>query len=285
MIKKLLELILGSEELVKEINLDELEAVLKSVRTKKIEYLTFKKLIDVKETKNADGSIRIVAIASTDSVDRGMDVVIPTGIKTTNIKNGMIPMLLQHDHDKIIGAWDKWYVKDNTFVVEGTFLAPQTDWQKDAMEKVVAKALNGISIGFIIDKVSFNKDIRVLDEIELLEVSIVSIPMNQDCFITSVEKSIEDSSQKSATSVEVPPTTEPVVSPESNDTPNPEPSVDTPVAPVKDEEVVKLTEENEKLKRRISELETEVADYEAVMEETATEMEELLKSKRSFYEK
>ena len=87
MIKKLLELILGSEELVKEINLDEIEAVLKSVRTKKIEYLTFKKLIDVKETKNADGSIRIVAIASTDSVDRGMDIVIPTGIKTTNIKN------------------------------------------------------------------------------------------------------------------------------------------------------------------------------------------------------
>ena len=288
MIKKLLELILGSEELMKEISLDDLETVLKSIRGKKIEYINFKK-VDVQETKNADGSLRIVAIASTDSVDRGNDIVIPTGIKTTNIKNNIIPMLLQHNHDQIIGGWDKWYIKDNKFIVEGTFLAPQTDWQKDAFEKVKSKVLNGISIGFIIEKVSFNQDVRILDEIELLEVSIVTIPMNQDAFITSVEeqKNVSNSSVKTTATEEGQTTNDPAVSPEPNSTQTPAVSEEPPVAqPKVEDELAKVKEENEKLKAKITELETEITDYEAVMADTATEMEELLKSKKeSIYEK
>lgn len=284
MLKKLLNLILNNEEIIKEVDLDDIEQFLKSVHSKKIEYLTFK-TVNVQETKNSDGSLRVIAIASTDSIDRGMDIVIPTGIKTTNIKNGMIPMLLQHDHDLIIGGWDKWYVKDNKFVVEGTFLNPQTDWQKDAFEKVKSKVLNGISIGFIIDKVGFEGEVRILQEIELLEVSIVTIPMNQDCYIVEVSEvktaDISQTETKSAESEEVQSTSEPVVSPDPDDS-NPTPSEEQPVV---NEEVVKLQNEITQLKEKISALESEIADYEAVIEDTAVEVEELLKAKRGLYEK
>lgn len=284
MLKKLLNLILNNEEIIKEVNLEDIEQFLKSVQSKKIEYLTFK-TVNVQETKNSDGSLRVVAIASTDSVDRGMDIVIPTGIKTTNIKNGMIPMLLQHDHDLIIGGWDKWYVKDNQFIVEGTFLSPQTEWQKDAFEKVKSKVLNGISIGFIIDKVGFEAEVRILQEIELLEVSIVTIPMNQDCYIVEVsEVKNTNNSQtetKSNESEEVQTTTEPAVSPD----PASNKPADVVEQPVVNEEVVKLQNEITQLKDKISALELEITDYESVIAETAVEVEELLKAKRGLYEK
>lgn len=284
-LKKLMNLMVESKEVQAAISVDEIEAFLNSIKGKKIEHLTISgKQIELIETKNVDGSLRLIAIASTDSVDRGDDVVVPGGIKTTNIKNNMIPMLLQHEHDYVLGAWDKWYVQDNKFIVEGTFLPPVTEWQKDAYDKVKARVLNGISIGFIIDKVSFDKDIRILEEIELLEISVCTVPMNQDCFITEVSevKSIKksDSSETVITEV-VPPTTE-----LSNS--SPEPVVENPVTneePAVDNELAKLKEENEALKLKVSELETEITDYESVMEELTAETEQLLKSKGVLSEK
>lgn len=273
-LKKLLKLIMEDADVLKSLSeedVKEIKEYIEKVKTKKLEFITFKNNVQILETKNEDGSLRLTAIASTDSVDRGDDIVIPTGIKTTNIKNNLIPMFLNHDLDKMIGGWDKWYVKDNKFIVEGTFLAPVLDWQKDAMEKVKSKVLNGISIGFMIEKVSFDKDIRILEEIELYEVSVVSVPMNQDCYITEV-KNLNQSSQNSAD-----------VKGENQvkDASVVNPDLDTLTKSVEQltEEIAKLKKENEDLKQEVSSLKTEITDYEAVMDELNKETEELLKSK------
>lgn len=275
MLKKLLEFLLSDKKSVEETDLKDIEALIKHLQEakgRKLEFLNFKK-VDFKEVKNEDGTLRITAIASTEDLDHGNDIVKVGGIKVLSEK---LIMLLQHDSDKIIGAWDNWYIKDNKFYVEGTFIQPISDWQKEAFELVKQGILNSVSIGYYVDKVSFDGDIRILEEIELVEVSVVANPMNPNAKIVSVEeKSAVNPSVKTDQGEGEAPTEPPVISPDPNNA-NP-PVEDKP--PVVNEEVVKITAENDKLKARISELESEVADYEAVMDEAEKEIEALLKSK------
>lgn len=276
-LSKIINLIINEKQ--EDISMDELEVLLTAIKTKKIHYLTLKN-VSVVETKAADGSLRITAIASTNSIDRGDDIVIPQGIKTTNIKNGIIPMFLQHDADLRLGGWDKWYINDkNEFIVEGTVLEPILDWQKEAVQGIKARMLNGISIGFLINDMVLQGDIRVLQEIELLEVSVVSIPMNQDCYITEVQEMKKN--VKSDSSVEPVIADAPVATTQENP-PSPELGEQNPATSVEPsvvEELAKLKEENDKLKLQVEALQAEVADYETAMTEMDSEVEELMKNK------
>ena len=286
MLKKLLQMIMNDKEVMNELDLKDLESLLKDLQSKKIEYLNFK-TVKIQETKEVEGALRIIAIASTDSVDRGMDIVKPEGIKTTNIKNNKIPMLLQHDYDKIIGAWDTWRVEGNQFIVEGTFLAPVTDEGKATAALIVAQALNGISIGYIPEKVSFDGDIRILEEIELIEVSIVTVPMNQDCTITSVEEvksAAPTEDDKPSASEESPADDSGSGDPDTSTTQDPPADEELPAKDENPEdEVVKMKQENDSLKSEVSDLKAEIeklkaeiSDYEALIEETNKEVEQLL---------
>lgn len=287
-LKGILDLITSSGD----VSIEEMQAYLAELKkTKGIEHLNLVQF-DIVEVKAQSGGLRIKAVASTPSIDRGNDIVVPEGITTPNLKGATLPMLHQHDADQQIGVWEKWGVVEGKFVMEGVVFAPITEWQKDVYSRIESKALNGISIGFIGLEVSMLADeVRQFDKIELLEVSVVTIPMNQDCFITEVTKDGEapaEGSQAEAPAEEATPKAGPTTVksegepdatvPEGSNpdtatpSPQPTPNEQESLMALKDEEIAKL-------KIRVSELEAEVSESDSLLEVIVEQNEQLLKSK------
>lgn len=160
--------------------------------------------IECKATK-VDGGVKIKGFASTPDIDRYDDIVSPyaftSGLKNF-VKNPV--MLRSHNPDEVIGKFmvdgqDAPVVSDAGLAVTGVI----TD------EEIGKKALNGemqaMSIGFIAkevewkeigtgkfyDGIELKKQIRIIKDLDLIEISIVSTPANPNALFT-VEKSVKN---------------------------------------------------------------------------------------------
>ena len=91
-----------------------------------------------------------------------------------------VKMLWQHDPARPIGVWDEVRETDRGLYVKGRLL---TDVEKgrEAAALVAAGAIDGLSIGYRTVKAKKNaKGQRLLAELELWEVSLVTFPMLQE---------------------------------------------------------------------------------------------------------
>lgn len=113
--------------------------------------------------------------------DQGGDVV-QKGAYAASLgraKTG-IKMLWQHDPAQPIGVWDEVHEDDKGLWVKGRIL---TDVAKgrDVAALIAAGAIDGLSIGYRAVKAQKNdKGGRLLSELELWEVSLVTFPMLPD---------------------------------------------------------------------------------------------------------
>ncbi len=115
------------------------------------------------------------------AVDQGNDVVergaYAASLKAVNARGGTIKMLWQHDPAQPIGVWDEVREDDKGLWVKGRLL---TDLAKgrEAAALIAAGAIDGLSIGYRTIK-SRKDDMgrRLLSELELWEVSLVTFPM------------------------------------------------------------------------------------------------------------
>lgn len=132
------------------------------------------------EEKEFDRSKRsITHWISKKSVDRGGDIVLPEGIKTNNYKKN--PIVLFNHHPFYPIAHNGWLkTKDDGKLAFTEFST--TPFADDIFQLNVEKVLNGWSIGFIPNKWDFDEKSKTttFTDIELLEYSSVSLPMNQD---------------------------------------------------------------------------------------------------------
>ena len=132
------------------------------------------------EEKEFDRNERsITHWVSKKTVDRGGDIVLPEGIKTNNYKKNPIVLFNHHPFYPIAhNAWLK--TKDDGKLAMTKFST--TPFADDIYQMNVEKVLNGWSIGFIPNKWDFDEKSKVTTytDIELLEYSSVSLPMNQD---------------------------------------------------------------------------------------------------------
>jgi len=86
-------------------------------------------------------------------------------------------MLWQHDPAQPIGVWDEVREDDTGLWVKGRLLRDVAKG-REAAELIAAGAIDGLSIGYRTVKASKNdKGQRVLQELELWEVSLVTFPM------------------------------------------------------------------------------------------------------------
>ncbi|HEY0274548.1 MAG TPA: HK97 family phage prohead protease [Paenirhodobacter sp.] len=130
-----------------------------------------------------DGT-RIVGYASLFSeTDQGGDRVAPgayaASLAKLNAEGVSVKMLWQHDPTEPIGVWDVIREDARGLYVEGRLL-PEVARAREAAALVGAGAIDGLSIGY--RTVSATKDgsgRRVLHEIELWEVSLVTFPMQR----------------------------------------------------------------------------------------------------------
>jgi hypothetical protein len=113
--------------------------------------------------------------------DQGGDVVskgaYAASLKAIAADGRRVKMLWQHDPAQPIGVWDDVREDARGLWVKGRLL-PEVAKGREAVELIAAGAIDGLSIGYRTLKAAKNdKGQRLLKELELWEVSLVTFPM------------------------------------------------------------------------------------------------------------
>lgn len=113
--------------------------------------------------------------------DQGGDVVqqgaYRASLEALKAAGRRVKMLWQHDPAQPIGVWDEVFEDETGLYVKGRIL-PNIDRGREALELIEAGAIDGLSIGYRTKRAGKNdKGQRLLSELELWEVSVVTFPM------------------------------------------------------------------------------------------------------------
>ena len=125
--------------------------------------------------------------------DQGNDIV-QKGAFTKSLQErpaSKVKMLFQHKTDEPIGVFEEIYEDQKGLYVKGQ-LAMGTQKGRETYELLKMGALDGMSIGFKADpqKQGYNENkrgIRTLKEVDLMEISLVTFPMNEEAMVQSVK--------------------------------------------------------------------------------------------------
>lgn len=101
-------------------------------------------------------------------------------------------MLFQHDPSRVIGKWVNLAESDEGLVAKGEF-TPGHSLATDIHALTKHGAIDGLSIGFRIPNGGFEKKDdggRIIKEIDLVEISIVSFPADSQARISVVKEEI-----------------------------------------------------------------------------------------------
>lgn len=142
------------------------------------------------EVKNIDEQGRFTAYASTfGNKDRVDDIVVKGAftktLERTNLKD--IFMFWQHKTDVIIGEWISMVEDEKGLLVEGQLFIDNIQQAKEAFFLMKQGLIKKLSIGFALIKKSFDSGIRMLEEIDLKEISPVTFPANEEADILGVK--------------------------------------------------------------------------------------------------
>lgn len=124
-------------------------------------------------------SLEIAGYASLWGVaDLNGDVVAKGAFAASLAKTGAggVRMLHQHESRAVVGVWDRMVEDERGLFVAGRVM----DWSAEgrfAQALSRAGALDGLSIGFRSSRARREGRLRVLVEVELWEVSLVTFPM------------------------------------------------------------------------------------------------------------
>ena len=113
--------------------------------------------------------------------DQGGDIVqkgaYAASLKRLAMRGDKVRMLWQHDPAKPIGVWDEIREDDKGLWVKGRLL-PDIAQAREAAALIQAGAIDGLSIGYrTVSAERDGKGRRLLSEVELWEVSLVTFPM------------------------------------------------------------------------------------------------------------
>jgi len=145
--------------------------------------------VGVKSFEDDAGNTYIEGYANTIDKDRGGDVVLEQAWlgAMKHFQNNPI-LLAYHDHSKPIGTVTDWKVDSKGLYVK----AKISDTAKQIKGLIKEGILKAFSIGFTVEDAEYRPetDTFYIKALELLEVSVVSVGMNQNSLF-SVSKSIE----------------------------------------------------------------------------------------------
>ncbi|VAW01545.1 Gene Transfer Agent prohead protease [hydrothermal vent metagenome] len=113
--------------------------------------------------------------------DKGGDIVIKgayaASLKRLGDEGRQVKMLWQHDPTEPIGIWDEVREDERGLFVKGRLL-DSVGRGREAAALIAAGAIDGLSIGYrTVRAVKNDKGSRLLQELELWEVSLVTFPM------------------------------------------------------------------------------------------------------------
>ncbi|MAM61054.1 HK97 family phage prohead protease [Maritimibacter sp. UBA3975] len=140
------------------------------------------KFVALGDTREVDGGVAIEGYASFfGEADRGGDIVAKGAYAASLAElagtGGQVKMLWQHDPAQPIGVWDEVREDARGLFVKGRILADVAKG-REAARLIEAGAIDGLSIGYRTVRAARNeKGQRLLKELELWEVSLVTFPM------------------------------------------------------------------------------------------------------------
>ena len=121
------------------------------------------------------------------NVDHARDRIEPGAFKRTLSGRKSLPML--HEHAQAIGVWKSFREDDKGLYVSGRI--SKTQLGNDVRELARDGGVTGLSIGYQPVRFHYDKDIRVLTEVEVHEVSLVAIPANDMARVTAAKSILQ----------------------------------------------------------------------------------------------
>lgn len=114
-------------------------------------------------------------------------------IKAWADKGKMPPILWQHSRSDVIGVWTKLVEDEKGLYGEGRLLVKDVAKAREAHALMKAGAIDGLSIGYRVQKWSYNEDDDVLEllAIDLKEVSVVTFPANDESLVDNIKSKLE----------------------------------------------------------------------------------------------
>lgn len=145
------------------------------------------------ETKE-DGRI-IEGYFTTKDPDRGGDITLPTAFtKTMKVFKGNPIVTFMHDWKKPIGNMLDYKIDEKGVWVK-IKVAEGVQWVDDIWSLVKQKVIRALSYGYrIVDSAKIDidgRDYKQLKEVELLEIAVVTIPMNASALFTTSEGKVK----------------------------------------------------------------------------------------------
>ena len=141
---------------------------------------------EVKATAYEADNFTFEGYASTfNNVDHGDDIVIRGAFSNSLTKNSQVPILWQHQMSEVIGVSVQLYEDDKGLFIKGNLPKDDTLVSGRIIPQMKVGSIKEMSIGFFTKNYDRAKDgIRLLKEIDLFEVSLVTKAMNSQALVT-----------------------------------------------------------------------------------------------------
>jgi HK97 family phage prohead protease len=127
------------------------------------------------------------------TVDSYQEVVAPGAFAESLAELGgkgrVVPVLWQHMSSQPIGIYTEVREDDTGLYVKGRLLVSDVAQAKEAHALMKAGAVTGLSIGYWVRESSYDEKtgIRTLTKLDLVEVSLVTFPANDDARVEAVK--------------------------------------------------------------------------------------------------
>ncbi|WP_339768055.1 HK97 family phage prohead protease [uncultured Pseudosulfitobacter sp.] len=103
-----------------------------------------------------------------------------------------LPMLFGHDQNDPVGIWSGAEEREDGLHLKGRLLVDEVVRAREVRALVRSGAVRGISIGFRTKKATPRpRGGRTIEALELLEASLVTIPMHPGARVTSAKSAVE----------------------------------------------------------------------------------------------
>lgn len=137
-------------------------------------------------TFNGYGSVFGTVDSYNEVVAKGAFVDSLAELKT---KGRPVPVLWQHRSSEPIGAWSNLKEDERGLFGEGRILMDAGEMEKRAHAHMKAGTVTGLSIGYLVRESTYDEKtgIRTLTKLDLMEISLVTFPANDDARVEAVK--------------------------------------------------------------------------------------------------
>lgn len=140
---------------------------------------------EVKATQEENNIFTFEGYASTfGNIDYGDDIIVRGAFANSLASNAQVPILWQHQMTEPVGVSVQLYEDDKGLYIKGNLPKDDTLVSGRIIPQMKVGSIREMSIGFFTKESDNEKGIRLLKEVELFEVSLVTKAMNPQALVS-----------------------------------------------------------------------------------------------------